>query len=67
MAFNKGLISLELGIRGVRFYKKRSNGLQIAQIHSVPIDATFLTLTTTSDADNKLRENEKLIIDLKII
>ena len=52
MAFNKGLMSLELGIRGVRFYKK---GLMA----SVPIDATFLTLTTTSDADNNLRENEK--------
>ena len=59
MTFNKGQMLLELRIRGVRFYTKRSNGLQIAQIYSFPIDATFLTLTTTSDADNNLRENEK--------
>ena len=45
--------------QGVRFPTKRNNGLQISQIYSVPIVAIFLTLTTTSDADNNLRENEK--------
>ena len=51
--------------QGCQIPHKRNNGLQISEIYSVPIVAIFLTLITTSDADNNLRENEKWIIDFK--